>query len=132
MGKYEPLGQFLKNQKSARLRVSFADIEKLLGVKLPKSSKVHRAWWSNNPSNNVMTKEWLEAGYMTEDVDIAGERLVFCKTMGSVARPRKSIIGCMKGMVTLPPDFDPERPFYDLFDTEAWEANQSWVVDLKK
>ena len=29
---------------------------------------------------------------------------------------RKSILGCMKGMVTLPPDFDPERPFYELHD----------------
>ncbi len=27
---------------------------------------------------------------------------------------RKSIIGCMKGTVTLPPDFNPERPFYEL------------------
>jgi DNA-binding transcriptional regulator YdaS (Cro superfamily) len=29
---------------------------------------------------------------------------------------RKPIMGCLKGMVTLPPDFDPERPFYELHD----------------
>jgi hypothetical protein len=132
MGKYEPLGQFLRKQKRNSVSMTFAEIEALLGDKLPKSSKTHRAWWSNNPSNNVMTREWLEAGYETKNVDLAGERLVFQKVEAASSKPRKSIFGCMKGMVTLPPDFDPERPFHDLFDMEAWEANQSWVEDLKK
>ena len=38
---------------------------------------LHRAWWSNNPSNNVMTKVWLAAGYLTEQVDVSARKLVF-------------------------------------------------------
>ena len=76
MGKYEPLHKYLKKQASETVPMTFADIERILGGKLP-PSKLHRAWWSNNPNNNVMTKEWLGAGFETEDVDIAGQKLVF-------------------------------------------------------
>ena len=125
MGKYEPLGQFLKKQKRNHLKMSFAEIESLIGAKLPKSSKSHRAWWSNNPSNNVMTKQWLEAGFETENVELEAERLVFRKSASTHSQKEnnkwKSLYGCMKGMVTFPDDFDRERPFHDLFDWETWE-----------
>ena len=48
--------------------MTFAEIEALLGEKLP-ASKQYPAWWSNNPSNNPMTKEWLAAGFQTESVE---------------------------------------------------------------
>ena len=128
MGKYEPLGQFLKKQKADRVKMSFAEIEELIGAKLPKSSKSHRAWWSNNPTNNVMTKEWLNAGFETADVELVSERLVFRKTKPVDSdqnhHNRTSIFGCMKGMVTFPDDFDPERPFHDVFDWEEWEREK--------
>lgn len=76
MGKYDPLKSFLISQDVARIPVSFADLEQVLGVKLPESKR-YPAWWSNNPSNNPMTKVWLAAGYVTEQVDTAAERLVF-------------------------------------------------------
>src|SRR5438034_719397 len=59
MGKYEPLGQFLRKQRAAAVPLTFREIEKITGVKLPPKAQHHRAWWSNNPSNNVMTKVWL-------------------------------------------------------------------------
>lgn len=116
MTKYEPLGQFLGTQRLERLPMTFAEIERILGSKLP-ASKRHRAWWSNNPDNNVMTREWLKAGYETESVDIEGERLVFRRKAGvrgeKDARP--SIIGCMKGMFTMAEGFDVTAPM-DLED----------------
>jgi hypothetical protein len=57
--------------------MTFREIERVLGFPLPEKSKRLRPWWSNNPGNNVMTKEWLAAGYKTEQVDIEGGRLVF-------------------------------------------------------
>ena len=125
MGKYEPLGQFLRKQKRHRIQMSFDEIERLIGGKLPKSSKAHRAWWSNNPTNNVMTKEWLDAGFETADVELVAERLVFQKSSKKGPRKKadnwKSIFGCMKGMATLPDDFDPDRPFHGVFDWKEWE-----------
>ncbi|MEW6767545.1 MAG: hypothetical protein AB1342_05880 [Pseudomonadota bacterium] len=76
MSKYESLGDFLKSQRANRVPMSFAEIERVTGTKLPASAK-YRAWWSNNSFNSVMTKVWLEAGFESEQVDMAGRKLVF-------------------------------------------------------
>jgi hypothetical protein len=122
MGKYEPLGEFLRGQRVDRLPMTFSEIERIVRSKLP-PSKRHRAWWSNNPNNNVMTRQWLDAGYETESVDIASEKLVFRKlTPTSRPRERHPIFGCMKGMLTLADGFDPTAPV-DL--DEGWDAKYS-------
>ncbi len=72
MGKYEPLGQFLRKQRTPEVPMTFREIEKITGVKLPPKAQHHRAWWSNNPDNNVMTKVWLEAGFESAQVDMEG------------------------------------------------------------
>lgn len=124
MSKYEPLQSFLKHQGRDYVPMTFAEIERVLNGKLP-PSKSHRAWWSNNPSNNVMTKEWLAAGYETESVDIAGEKLVFRRVSGArddggssngspaSPRPRHPGFGFMKGMIKIQEGFDVTRPFSD-------------------
>ena len=122
MGKYEPLGLFLKNQTRDSVPITFAEIERILKSPLP-ASKESRAWWSNNPNNNVMTKQWLEAGYETEQVDIAAERLVFRKKKISSqhsarAAGRAPIFGCMKGMFTIEDGFDLTTPTGDDWITD--------------
>ncbi len=93
MGKYSPLRTYLMAQTRERVPMSFKDIESLLGEKLP-ASKQYPAWWSNNPSNNPMTKEWLAAGFQTESVNIAGENLVFRRSpQGSAQTYGKSARG---------------------------------------
>jgi hypothetical protein len=75
--KYAALGRYLREHSNASLiPMSFAEIEQLTGVALP-ASKRYPAWWSNNPSNNPMTKVWLAAGFRTEQVDVAAGKLVF-------------------------------------------------------
>lgn len=76
MSKYEPLQHFLEGCTTDEVPLTFGEIERILGSDLP-PSKAYPAWWSNNPSNNVMTRAWLAAGYRTERVDVAGEKLVF-------------------------------------------------------
>jgi hypothetical protein len=136
MSKYEPLGRFLRQQRFENKPMTFREIERILGFELP-ASKRYSAWWSNNPSNNVMTYQWLEAGYETSAVDPSGERLVFrrrtgtttAKTPGGGSSPqtpaavkapdaRKSIFGCMKGMFNLINGFDATAPM-DLAD--GWD-----------
>jgi hypothetical protein len=77
MSKYQPLGDYLRQQNRDFVPMHFNEIERIIGSQLPKTSQVYRAWWSNNPSNNVMTRVWLDAGYETEQVDMPGQRLVF-------------------------------------------------------
>ena len=75
--KYQALKDYLSRRTEARIPMTFAEIERIIGAPLPPSARRHRAWWSNNGRNNVMTRFWLEAGYRTAQVDVAGERLVF-------------------------------------------------------
>src|SRR5258708_6717622 len=115
MTKYAPLRTYLQGRGIERVQMTFSEIEKVLGFKLPKS-QAYPAWWSNNPTNNVMTNEWLAAGYKTEQVDIEGRKLVFRKTAqpdhpGDVQNAQKEpgpkqarrhrLFGWMKGMITI-------------------------------
>lgn len=129
MGKYSPLKEFLVSQSQDRVPMTFKQIEKVLDLQLP-ASKQYPAWWSNNPSNNPMTREWLEAGFETEAVNIAGEKLVFRRVKkASSGSPRVAVdkpgerrtlhpgIGFMKGLIKIEPGFDVTGPFSD----ESWE-----------
>ncbi len=86
--KYRPLTQHLRAQRANRVPMSFVEIERVLGAKLPPSAGAHRAWWSNNPDNNVMTKAWLAAGFQSEQVDLEGRKLVF-KRVTAAALPSR-------------------------------------------
>jgi hypothetical protein len=122
MGKYEPLSQFLRNQSHDEIRMSFEQIERVIGGNLPRSAKEHRAWWSNNPSNSVMTKAWLDAGFRSEQVDMEGRKLVFRRARASSAagnrtandddpsRRRHPLIGALKGTVWIAPGTDLTQP----------------------
>lgn len=129
MGKYEPLTNFLARSNTSQLPMSFEEIERLLGFPLPASSRSHRAWWSNNPSNNVMTKAWLAAGFETADVDVLRGHLVFRRrkdasrqapatrtaTTGDEKTPATNrgphpAFGAMKGLVRIEPGLDLTQP----------------------
>ena len=80
MSKYEPLGTYLRESGEPEILMTFAEIVKIIGAKLPASAFKQPAWWSNNPSNNVATYEWLGAGYVSAKVDMKGRKLVFRKS----------------------------------------------------
>lgn len=145
MGKYEPLRTFLLAQDRELIPMTFAEIESVIGSNLP-NSKHFRAWWSNNPWNNVMTKEWLEAGYQTKSVDVEGEKLVFrqvrkaesvMKTGGFAETPQAAFddgkvkpkhpgFGFMKGLIAFADDFDPTQPAFpdwDQYEEEKYGKN---------
>lgn len=127
MGKYAPLREFLITSGQDSIPMTFAEIEKVLGLKLP-ASKQYPAWWSNNPSNNPMTQEWLDAGYQTESVNTGSGKLVFRKVRPSpisgpspetprAPRPRYPGFGFMKGQIKFAEGFDGTGPY----DDEPWD-----------
>lgn len=147
MGKYDRLGTYLRAQAREHVPMTFADIERVVGTKLPVSQR-YQAWWSNNTSNNVMTRIWLDAGYRTEQVDTAAKKLVFRRISKSQPsrevnvtspesesgqsadkKPRRSpLFGALKGTFTLAPDYDPTSPMYT---AEEWaeiekEMDEDW------
>ena len=138
MSKYDALGAYLRGQGADVVPMTFAEIERVVGTKLPKSQK-QQAWWSNSTSNNVMTQIWLDAGFRSEQVDVAGRKLVFRRVAStasgmqeepSVFKPaltfvppakkvdRHPAFGALKGMVTIEPGYDITKPVYT---DEEWD-----------
>ena len=77
--KYAPLEAYLRDSGRARMPMTFEDIERLIGARLPPAAFRRRALWSNDAGNWVMTKAWLAAGYRTERVDMEKRAVVFRK-----------------------------------------------------
>jgi hypothetical protein len=135
MGKYEPLKEFLLTQAMNEVQMTFAQIERVIDAKLPPKAQYHRAWWSNSPSNNVMTKAWLDAGFRSEQVDMEGRKLIF-RRIGSLApsfgapsmegtsskstSTRHPLIGWMKGTVRIAPGVDLTEPADPEWGKRAW------------
>jgi hypothetical protein len=119
MSKYERLGEFLKSQRTKEVPMTFAEIERVIGSKLPPNSPQYPAWWSNNPTNNVMTKVWLAAGFRTEQVDTKARKVVFRRVDLTSAEPpslrakkvgRHPLFGARKGLAHIPPGVDSTEP----------------------
>jgi len=129
MSKYEPLTNFLVDRKAEEISMTFAEIERVIDDSLPAAATRHRAWWSNNPSNNVMTKAWLEAGYKTERVDMGSRKLVFVRShkvapsaRSESPQPAGSILARLRerlaGTVKVAPGVDLTAPTGERWDAE--------------
>ncbi len=149
MSKYDPLGDYLRSRPGRETPVTFAEIEKIIGTPLPPRAQFHPAWWSNNPSNNTMTKVWLDAGFRTERVDISGRRLVFVRTESPRRPPERSTAvpaasekwpprtgpdhpayGALKGLIHVAPGVDLTEPADPEWGELAW--GDEFVSDLKR
>lgn len=64
MGKYDPLGGYLRRQRQADLELTFPEIERILGAMLPKRA-TRSQWWANggDPGAGPALKAWRDAGY---------------------------------------------------------------------
>ena len=129
MSKYTPIKTFLAGQMANEVPMTFGEIEKLIGQSLPPAAFKQRPWWSNSPTNNVMTKAWLEAGYKTERVDMTARRLTFvraAKQTPPATTPRASsggilarVLERLAGSVTIPAGVDVTAP-----TGEVWDAGR--------
>ncbi|HVV65729.1 MAG TPA: hypothetical protein VHC42_09680 [Rhizomicrobium sp.] len=156
MSKYRRLAQFFKAQTAEFLRMTFDEVEQEAGFKLPASARLHQAWWANDRARHVQAKAWLEAGYESEQVDMAGGRLAFRRAPaerpsalgkpggmseparafqpaagGGEAKPgRHPLIGSMKGSFWIDPAFDATRSALDADEIAKLFANIERTADL--
>jgi CBS domain-containing protein len=84
-GKYEPLAGWLRSlgPDKPEVRVTFDDIEKLLGQPLPPYS-ARRHWWANDSVSRTQSIAWLSAGWRVADVDIPNREVTFERLRGSM------------------------------------------------
>ena len=80
-GKYAPLYEYLMGLEVSECHMTFAQLEQVLGFSLPNSARVHRPWWANQgeKGGHSHALAWEVAGWMTTQVDMAGETLKFVK-----------------------------------------------------
>lgn len=115
--------------------MTFSEIEQALGFTLPRSKR-YPAWWSNSPTNNPMTRVWLEAGFATEQVDTVSEKLVFRRVRSrpggestgegpgdeGPSRNTASVLARLQaalgGTVRFAPGFDPTEPTGEVWDAD--------------
>ena len=63
MSKYDPLRDYLQSQKHSELKLTFKEIEGLLGSSLPASAE-RPQWWANQTTPGHPQREaWRAAGY---------------------------------------------------------------------
>lgn len=118
MGKYERFRGFLQSLDSESQRLSFAEIERILGFKLPKSARSYPAWWSNDDTGHSHARAWLEAGWRTGDVDMAARKVTLTRSGDGQVRTKQDPWGCMAGTVHIAPGADLTAPTGD-----TWNAN---------
>jgi DNA-binding transcriptional regulator YiaG len=79
--KYFPLYARLQKMAGEPVTLTFAAIEKLLGVPLPQSARQRVGWWSNRSRGAVQAAAWMGAGYHVVQVDFAAGVVHFRKAV---------------------------------------------------
>ncbi len=120
MSKYKPLERHLRASGKSRLALTFSQIEKIVGSRLPASARRYPAWWSNNEGSHVQAQAWKDPGYRTEQVDIAEEKVTFVADSsplpelspggGKAERASAALFGSMKGTTIVMPGVDLTQP----------------------
>ncbi len=73
---YTRLAQFLATQSGPQVRLSFSEIEALVG-ELPKSAAIHSAWWGNHAKNPQA--RWMDVRWKVSEINQAGRQITFSK-----------------------------------------------------
>lgn len=105
--KYEPLKRFLEGRfDAASIRMSFADIESVLGFSLPRSARRYQAWWSNTRIGHTYAAAWLDPGWKTSGLDLTSQHITFVKAeaLPGVAEGSATFLHRDAEVISVPPD----------------------------
>ena len=156
MSKYQALNRFFKAQAPDFLRMTFDEVERESGFKLPASARLHQAWWANDRARHVQAKAWLDAGFESEQVDMKAGMLVFKRVKAEPApskpkhggmsdpareyrqmddaekgsRTSSPLLGSMKGTFWIDPSWDLTKPSMDADELAEMFANIERTADL--
>jgi hypothetical protein len=76
--KYQPLRAHLAGRKEPVVRMTFVEIEAILGADLPASARRYRPWWANEAAGtHVHARAWLDVGRRAINVDLGAELVEF-------------------------------------------------------
>lgn len=86
MATYSPLAEHLRNYAGSEVRLTFDEIEAIIGAPLPPSALKHEAWWANSRTldSHTWAHEWQAAGWERKQYSLA-ERWVIFSHRGLIA-----------------------------------------------
>jgi hypothetical protein len=77
---YDPLRVHLNSITDPVIKMTFADVERVLVRPLPASARRHRAWWSNEAEGtHSHARSWLDANRTTRNVDLNAATVEFVR-----------------------------------------------------
>ena len=78
--KYDRLRHHLNVRAARSVVMSFREIEKILGSRLPASARRYSAWWANEAgdTSHVQARAWIDAGRRAS-VNLTAETVEFSK-----------------------------------------------------
>ncbi|MEM3874677.1 MAG: hypothetical protein QXU45_06050 [Candidatus Bathyarchaeia archaeon] len=104
--KYESLKGYLKFRAAFTdfVKLSFAQIDGIIGDNLPMEAFRSEEWWANSP-DKVHARAWLDAGWEASEVNLKEGYVVFrkAKSLQSVAPKKKREFEESKKPFTPPP-----------------------------
>jgi HNH endonuclease len=88
--KYVPLVEHLASAGADKVRLTFAEIERILGFRLPSSARKYWAWWSNSRTEDTHTWAhlWLDAGWEREELNLTNEWVTFRRVQTDFSNER--------------------------------------------
>lgn len=77
--KYGPLRDYLKLCDKSSIKLTYKEIEEIIGTELPSSAYVYKEWWSNRKPYVSQAKAYLDAGYYVENHNLIEQWVIFSK-----------------------------------------------------
>lgn len=79
--RYAPLANFLSKlpKTQERLVINFAEIESIIGDRLPSAAREHRSWWANDSTTHVQSGQWLNVNWRIVSINMTEEKVVFAR-----------------------------------------------------
>ena len=78
--RYKPLLDYFTHLDKARVTLSFADMEAILGGPLPKHARRDKSWWKHKAGRTCPPRAWVDGGYDLADVDLKRRRAKFVRS----------------------------------------------------
>jgi CBS domain-containing protein len=79
--RYAALADWLQSQPGGKdeARLTFEEIEQIIGGSLPASAYEHRAWWANDSQGHPHSQLWLEVGWRTNYLNRTESAVTFVR-----------------------------------------------------
>lgn len=67
--KYIPLSNYFSSAKNPTIKLSFDEIEQIMGQQLPNAAYLNRSWWKKTKAPAKHFHAWMDAGYYVSEVE---------------------------------------------------------------